>query len=58
LATHSQVAFLVLDGNDHANQSLSHRAGTLGVPMVLVTGDHREPSSPLPHPAAPAAAMG
>jgi hypothetical protein len=39
LTTHSQVAFLVLDGADAASQNLSLRTGNLGVPVVLVAGN-------------------
>ncbi len=39
IATHSQVAFLVLDGDDATAQLLAQRAGNPGVPMVLVAGE-------------------
>lgn len=69
LATHSRVAFLVLDGADAASQNLALRTGNLGVPVVLVAGDRG--ARPMPRavatvtttaptalPATPVAALG
>lgn len=73
IATHSQVAFLVLDGSDPGSQNLALRTGDLGVPVVLVaTPRDTKPEplavpkaatpakapSPPTHQAAPLAALG
>lgn len=58
LATHPQVAFLVLDGDDHASHTLAQRTGNHVVPMVVVTGQRDDRTSHTPHPATPMAALG
>lgn len=58
VATHSRVAFLVLDGDDHAAQLLAQRAGNPGVPMVVVTGERAAKPARASHPAMPVAALG
>ncbi|MDP2433307.1 MAG: hypothetical protein Q8O33_14970 [Pseudomonadota bacterium] len=58
IVTHSQVAFLVLDGNDHAAQLLAQRAGNPGVPMVVVTGERADKPTCASHPAMPVHALG
>lgn len=73
IATHSQVAFLVLDGSDLGSQNLVLRTGDLGVPVVLVATPRdakpmpqavpkAAPSgkapSPIPHQATPLSALG
>ena len=73
IATHSQVAFLVLDGANLGGQNLALRTGNLGVPVVLVTtprstkpmpqavtktASATKTPSPISHPAAPLAALG
>lgn len=58
LATHPQVAFLVLDGDDHTSHTLAQRAGNHIVPMVVVTGQRDARTSHTAHPATPMAALG
>jgi hypothetical protein len=58
LATHPQVAFLVLDGDDHASHTLAQRSGSHVVPMVVVTGQRADRTSHTPHSATPMAALG
>ncbi len=58
IATHSQVSFLVLDGDDQAAQLLAQRAGNPGVPLVVVTGDHADETARASHSAAPMPALG
>jgi hypothetical protein len=58
LATHAQVAFLVLDGDDHAAHFLAQRAGNPGVPIVVVTGERAGSAARTPHHSMPVAALG
>lgn len=58
IATHTQVAFLVLDGDDATAQRLSQRAGNPGVPMVLVAGERAARTSRALHPAGAMPVMG
>lgn len=58
IATHAQVTFLVLDGDDHATQNLVQRAGNAGVPMVVVAGERSDKAERASHPAMPMHALG
>ena len=58
IATHSQVAFLVLDGDDHATHTLAQGAGNPGVPMVVVTSERAASAQRASHPAMPVVALG
>ncbi|MDO9225701.1 MAG: hypothetical protein Q8M09_19560 [Pseudomonadota bacterium] len=59
IATHSQTAFLILDGDDNATQILSQRVGNPGVPIVVVVaGERAEKTSRRSHPVTPVLALG
>ncbi len=58
IATHSRVAFLVLDGDDPASQLLAQRAGGAGVPTVVVTRERAGPRPQSPRSGAALPALG
>lgn len=58
IATHAQVAFLVLDSDDHATHLLAQRAGNAGVPMVVVAGERCDKPARAAHAVMPMHALG
>lgn len=56
VTAHAQVAFLVLDGRNHADSALAQRVGNLGVPLVAVSAERPQHPTHAPHPTTPVAA--